>query len=901
MKNKLKFKKKDIEEIPINNQIISELKTSYTFNFIIISICLILKIEAKILLNSDSEISITINGTGNQPILFNLPIKDRFGIYRLFTTIPSQIYVNEVLQNYTGKMVTNLENEINNVTMIFNTSIIDASAMFKNLKNIIKVDLSKMNASSITNMGHMFERCTSLISVNLDNQDFSSVTDMNNMFFECFSLKSLSLSNVKTSSIKYMISMFFNCISLKSLDLSHLNTSSLIDMSNMFTNCYSLEFLNINFDTSLVTRMTQVFYNCFSLEKLYISKINTSLVNDINSMFYNCNSLKFLNISNFDTSSVTSMECLFFNCSSLTSLSLENFDTSLVQTMREMFFNCSSLKYLNISNFNTSLVTDISNMFNNCISLISLNLSSFNTLSVTDMNGMFWSCNSLKSLDLSNFNTSSVIDMYGMFVDCYSLTSLDLSNFNTSSLIDIRYMFYDCSSLISLNLNSFNTSLITEMDGIFDGCSSLLSLKIDTFNTSLVINMPELFSRCSSLISLNLYNFNTSMVKNMIGIFNNCTNLTICINEEAGYQLKLYFQDNFKFDCNNTCFINSNHKLLKEKSICLNDCKDDKKYRYEYNNRCYEYCPEGTLNSIGDNYICQKIFSDNNNKDKIDGNINNYLENIFSLYNNNSDISNIDKIIINIKKEIINSISNISKSTTINKNNIKEFIIQKGNLIFQFSSFYNKKYKAYNNISFIDFRECENILRDFYNKENNSLLLFKADYFIQGFFIPLIEYEVYDLNENKIIDLNICKNMKVDFYIPVKIDEENLYKYNSSNEFYNDICYTFTTKYKTDIILKDRRNEFIYNNMSLCEKNCEYKGYDIITKKVKCECYIKIKFLLFSEIEINKDLLLNNFKDLNNIMNLNCMKCYKITLCTKGLKYNIGSYIILSIIFLEII
>ena len=79
--------------------------------------------------------------------------------------------------------------------------------------------------------------------------------------------------------------MFFICISLKSLDLSHLNTSSLIDMSFMFTNCYSLEFLNINFDTSLVT----------------------------------------------------SMECLFFNCSSLTSLSLENFDTSLVQTMREMF------------------------------------------------------------------------------------------------------------------------------------------------------------------------------------------------------------------------------------------------------------------------------------------------------------------------------------------------------------------------------------------------------------------------------------------------------------------------------------------------------------------------------------------------------------------------------------
>ena len=37
------------------------------------------------------------------------------------------------------------------------------------------------------------------------------------------------------------------------------------------------------------------------------------------------------------------------------------------------------------------------------------------------------------------------------------------------------------------------------------------------------------------------------------------------------------------------------------------------------------------------------------------------------------------------------------------------------------------------------------------------------------------------------------------------------------------MCYSYKTEDNTDIILKDRRNEFIDNNMSLCENNCEYK------------------------------------------------------------------------------
>ena len=142
--------------------------------------------------------------------------------------------------------------------------------------------------------------------------------------------------------------------------------------------------------------------------------------------------------------------------------------------------------------------------------------------------------------------------------------------------------------------------------------------------------------------------------------------------------------------------------------------------------------------------------------------------------------------------------------------------------------------------------------------------------------------------------------MKINITIPVVIDENNIFKYNSSNEYYNDICYSYSSN-NTDIILKDRRDEYINNNMSLCENNCKYSNYDYKTKKVLCECFAKIKISFISEIEINKDKLLNNFKDIKNLLNLNVVKCYKEVFNKEGLINNIGNYIMSTIIIITFI
>jgi len=51
------------------------------------------------------------------------------------------------------------------------------------------------------------------------------------------------------------------------------------------------------------------------------------------------------------------------------------------------------------------------------------------------------------------------------------------------------------------------------------------------------------------------------------------------------------------------------------------------------------------------------------------------------------------------------------------------------------------------------------------------------------------------------------------------------------------MCYWRWDWYKC----KDRKNEFFDKNLSICESNRDYKGYNLEFGKAICECNIKIK------------------------------------------------------------
>ena len=66
--------------------------------------------------------------------------------------------------------------------------------------------------------------------------------------------------------------------------------------------------------------------------------------------------------------------------------------------------------------------------------------------------------------------------------------------------------------------------------------------------------------------------------------------------------------------------------------------------------------------------------------------------------------------------------------------------------------------------------------------------------------------------------LDVCQDISINIYSPVKLDEETLNIYSSldqegynlfdlNDSFYNDFCIPYTSINNTDIILKDRKND----------------------------------------------------------------------------------------------
>ena len=570
--------------------------------------------------------------------------------------------------------------------------------------------------------------------------------------------------------------------------------------------------------------------------------------------------------------------CMFLDLDNIIKVDLSHFDASQITDMRYMFSGCTSLTSINFDNLNTSKVTIVRSMFDSCISLTSLNFNGFDTSSISVMIDMFNNCSSIKSLDLRNFDTSKVTTMDGMFKYCTSLKSLNLNNFDTKNTQTMKNMFYGCSSLIFLNIDNFDTTKVRYMDSMFYGCSSLITLDLNNFDMTKIETYQDM----------------------LLG----CDNLIVCINNTKSSEIESLLSS-YKQNCPFFCFEKS-QKMVNESLMCINDCNnnDDK---FEYNNICYKTCPNGAIISSENEHLCEKECPDNLPYEDIQTNecieecqAIDIFNNICKIKNrNNSTIKS--HIISCIKQEIANGTMSPLLSKVLDNN--EDLFIQDINIIYQITSTFNQNNNKYMNLSIIRLDECENILKKHYNiSKEEPLIIFKIEIHEYGLLIPIIEYEIYN-SKGKIKSLNLsyCKNKKINITIPVTIDENNLSFYNSSDDYYNDICYSFTTINGTDIILSDRQKEFIKNNLSLCESNCEYKGYNLVSKNVECDCYAKDGISSDSEDYFDRSILLNNFIDFNNTFNIKIMKCYKLLFSTKGLKSNIGSYILLIIIFIVII
>ena len=256
-------------------------------------------------------------------------------------------------------------------------------------------------------------------------------------------------------------------------------------------------------------------------------------------------------------------------------------------------------------------------------------------------------------------------------------------------------------------------------------------------------------------------------------------------------------------------------------------------------------------------------------------------------------------------KDLIENVETLIKDDIFEDD--KEIIISGNNVICDITTTQIKQ--TYNNVSYIDFGECETKLKQKYNI--NYLLIVKFDKINEN--SPTsVEYEVYHPTTKIKLDLSICNNDKINIDIPKTLDEHSLDLYlnfsslgydifNKKDRFYNDICTVFSSNDDTDVLLIDRRATYYNDSIIFCESGCDYSGYNVQTKLVKCKCEVKKNISTnFNIIGFEKDNF-SSFFDIKTYMNLEVIKCYHLLFCKDGFIKNYGNYILLFMIFIYLV
>ena len=859
------------------------------------------------------------------------------------------------IENFDTILVTNMKfmfYECNSITKLninkFDTNLVNnMQNIFSGCKSLLSIDLSNFKTSSVNNMEYMFSDCQSLTSLNLINFDTSLVANMEFMFYGCINLKEINLSNFNTSLVYNMNSMFYNCNSLTYLNLSNFITSKVINMQSMFYGCSNLKILDIsNFDTSLVTDMNSMFFKCKELTSFNLYHFNFASVNYMGSMFYSCNNMNYINIYHFQENEIINVFDLFIKGTDNLKYCISDEENSpkiiseintiknkerekTIKEKNKCIDKCSNddiyrYDYNNICYIECPKPTSVSN--NNNYLCEPLKCNKYYNYEKTECldyipDGFF----------LNNSNKGTIDKCHP---DCKTCHKKEINN-NTNCDSCLNSKYFDLGNcLTSCPNNLYFEDTKNNMTNLICKCSynikcQLCTLESIKYNLCLSCNNDEgYFPKENDETNNNSF---INCYKDLEGYYLDCDNIyrecySTCskcnkggdiINNNCIECITTHsFRDDFNNDtnCYKNCLnyyyfdLEGNYfctkkkecpkiynKFIKDKNKCIDECYKDNIYKYEYENECYKKCPEGTDILVNNTYLCELIceknilYIDLENKNCLEKcEPEDFFNGKCGLYKPNL-VNQQDYV-----KYIISEIENGKMDSILTNMIDNDLTIRDNNLLYQIKFLDNE---ININTSNIQLKKCEEILKQKNNIiKRKKLLLFKTDYYINGLLIPIVDYIIFNPDNYKKIDLNNCLNEKIDIYSPVNIDENvnNLFIYNPKSEFYNDSCFPYKTDFGTDITLKDRKLEFNNNYISLCEKNCKYKEYKSVIKKVICECKIKNESSLLANLHMNKDHLIYQFMDVEETKNSkSILKCHHILFTNEGLEANIPSYIII--------
>ena len=521
---------------------------------------------------------------------------------------------------------------------------------------------------------------------------------------------------------------------------------------------------------------------------------------------------------------------------------------------------------------------------------------------------MFEGCSLLTSLDLSKFVTSSIKNMHAMFISDINLISLDLSNFDFSQVTDIEYMLAGCQSLKYINLKHLNINDNINFTGLINNYLENIIICIDDEST--LVKVMSLI-KCQDLNESDIWGEYMDKINNNNYYINNClySKDNSYINSNC-YQLCSYYyyydENENKYKCTKELECPYPYdKLIHNKKECVKSCKETKGHKYEFEfgfgKKCLSKCPENFVElEKRPNYCtpeCPKetpflilaslkcvlncTISQRQNKLCITNYITKKDDN-FNIY---------DLVIEQIRNEL--------------KNNFDENVVN-GNKIRENGADITITKTKKENIKDDDINlgECEDRLIQYYNiTPNESLYLLRIDVEQIGLQVPSLEYEVYfPLNGTNLVKLNlsICSDVKIDRVIPANISG-NIDKYDPNSAYYNDICYIDDSNEETDVSLSDRKQDYADNNLGICERGCDFVSYNYETQKAVCSCGIKTEIPFMDNVKFDKDVLMNSFTDINNFANIKMMKCYKSVFRKKYILKNMGFFIYMCLIMLNLV
>ena len=761
--------------------------------------------------------------------------------------------------------------------------------------------------------------------------------------------------------------MFANCINLVSINLISFITSNTENMKGMFSNCINLESLDLSsFDTSKVQNMSEMFYGCNSITTLNLSNFDTKKVVDMEKMFTNCSSLVYLNISNFTTTEITNTNAnMFYNIDNnrfnycLYDDNQASYIYNTLKTMDNAIRDCSDNCYPVKRNYlvemkkcslNCSLYIDTPYEYNNiCYDKCPkrTNVVNFNYL-----------CEDLNCVNYYNYNQSECIDIIpeGYYCndtflktidechpECRECKSKDTeNNMNCISCPNETFLFLgncvsSCQDGYFRDENDISKKICKCPDTKCFHCS------IEAYDLHLCDSCNDdyypIFNEEKTLNYFNCYkdpdqyylDKNEYFYKNCYHTCKKCkipgnlknNNCDECLsgfifkdnfeNDNNCYEnctYNYYFDENRDYYCtsNEECPQNEYNKLIPLKKKCIDDCKKDEIYKYEFRKTCYNECPQKPYETKNNSFYCEILcplnqpYEIRETQTCVDRCNNAYERFVYSciLYNVNADITKQDQ------DELLKSIRELK-----DKGELKEIIsnvIKKGeiakifnkNVNFTITSTEIQKKDGYIlNETIISLGECEKILRSKNSiPEKMPLIIFKVDIIEER--IKKYEYDIWDPITYKTLDLSICDDKNIDLTLSADIKEEDIDKHNTSSAFYNDICYIYVSDEEIYVPFQDRMDEFFEKNYAICEENCEFTRYDLENNYAVCSCPIIKRSQTISEISINKTKFFEN-ANITNIANMKVMKCFYIFFSKEGIKSNIGSYIILFIIILNAI